>query len=461
MKKSPLLKMFRKQSQVNLVIDAEGTQRYNKIATALVAAIESPQISPVPNGSQFQPDYHVSAHITDADIAGEIEIGLPDAFGNEEARCFYVQRKPFGLGGNAYQQFIKLVEDIQRTPSFQFTVSQSLLSKHLFAWIKGAWLGSLHCAMTEYVIPKCESEIATLEVWVPISLLFVQSDIPIGNITIKPITRNLFDELYKHMLEGPKDHHEEIASFIEKKRKALQGSAAGVMNITAEPERAREIAVEETDRAVSLLRLFHPASMSPKINCYCTIKGHENLKTTTSFSLHNEKHHSWNECVMDAGARQWKLSEDDITAYRRDGLDSVCSLLLPSRSEFQNDILDALLLYSKVSLSRELTDKLVFLFVALENMFLKNKNERIKKNLSRRIASFVGTEYKRDKIEQRIKDIYKVRSDFIHHAEKISDVEILANFMMDAWCAMMNVVNAKDVFQTKADFISAIDSCTV
>jgi len=447
------------RADIRLKIRAADAQRYNEIASALVKEIKSPRIVSGTDTTQFQPDYHISGHITEADLAGEIEgVGFLDAYGNEDAWCFYVQGKPVGLGGQPYRQLADLVESIQRTPSFQVTVSHSLIRKHLFAWMKGSWLGSLRSTMTDYLISKCKSEIMTLEVWIPIAFLSVQSDLPIGNITIKPITKALLDKLYSQMIKGKKEYQNEITSFFEKKRKKLQGLSAGVISIIADPERAKEIAVEETNQAIALLRLFHPASMTPKTHCYCTMKGQENLETMTSFVFQDERFFAWNARVIDSGAQKWVISSNDIIEYRNDGLGAVSSLLKQGQSKFQENILDSLLLYSKVSLSRELSDKLVFLLVALESLLLKNKDERIQKNLFRRFATLIGTDATKAEIEQRIRNIYRIRSGFIHHAEKVKEVELLAEFMRDAWCVIMAVIHCKDTFQTKAEFISAIDA---
>jgi len=57
-----------------------------------------------------------------------------------------------------------------------------------------------------------------------------------------------------------------------------------------------------------------------------------------------------------------------------------------------------------------------------------------------------------------VKDIYKSRSNFIHHAEKVHDLELLADFMRDAWCLLIRVLyELGDKYTSKNEFISAID----
>ena len=157
------------------------------------------------------------------------------------------------------------------------------------------------------------------------------------------------------------------------------------------------------------------------------------------------------------------ISNSDLLEYCKGGLDQAGALLAKQdKSPFQEHLLETLLLYSKSSISNDLSDRLVFILVALEYLLLKNKSEAITRNFARRFSVLLGeNDERRAELEQRVRDIYKSRSNFIHHAEKVRDMELLTNFMRDAWCLMMRVLlELSDRYQTKADFISSIDQAS-
>ncbi len=58
----------------------------------------------------------------------------------------------------------------------------------------------------------------------------------------------------------------------------MQGFAAATIKLFAEPRRASEIAFEEADRVVSLLRFFSPATHIPEVFSYCTLQGKSTSK---------------------------------------------------------------------------------------------------------------------------------------------------------------------------------------
>ena len=73
--------------------------------------------------------------------------------------------------------------------------------------------------------------------------------------------------------------------------------------------------------------------------------------------------------------------------YAKIGLGFLGSLIYKSdMTDFQEKLMETLYLYSKASLAKNISDRLVYTLVALESIFLKDANEPIQDNISLRMA---------------------------------------------------------------------------
>ena len=355
---------------------------------------------------------------------------------------------------NFVSQFRKAIK-----PSL--VISQAAIENQAFIWARDRFRGITQADLIECILPKLEIEVSDIKVWIPITQLRIESEVHIGNIVIKPITEDVINQWRDTCLSQTQNKESENVTefFGENFRKRFQGWSAGVIRLVAEPIAAREIALRETERSLAMLRVFSIAALTPKATCYSAVMGRENLETITTFIFKNNLFASSIEEAMDYGLIPWNLDKNSVTEVYKRGLGLLSDLLRSTtRTEFQESILESLTLYSQATREKELSNKLVYLLAALEGIFLKNDSEPIQQNLGERIATLVGRDLKNKKdIIGNIKSIYGLRSRFLHHAHSIDEYGELEEFMLNAWHAMVVVIENHNRFTTKQDFVSAID----
>lgn len=91
-----------------------------------------------------------------------------------------------------------------------------------------------------------------------------------GNVVFKTITEDLMDRMAQDLEEAKEGHDASYAAqmdmYITRRRADLQGLAAAAVKVNAEPERAYEVALRESERAVAALRIYHvAATTTPEI----------------------------------------------------------------------------------------------------------------------------------------------------------------------------------------------------
>ena len=92
-------------------------------------------------------------------------------------------------------------------------------------------------------------------------------------------------------------------------------------------------------------------------------------------------------------------------------------------------------------------------------MLLKNENEPITQNIADRLAYIIGTTAERRvEIVGKVKQVYAVRSKFVHHGKSdVDDTNLLSDFMILVFSAFHFFIKNKDNFADKEALLAHID----
>src|SRR5215210_1964952 len=110
------------------------------------------------------------------------------------------------------------------------------------------------------------------------------------------------------------------------------------MKVQAEPQRAYEVALRESERAVAALRVYQvAATTTPEVTTYCALLGRENVEEIKNLKMEKGRVRSWSERPVGKPVFHWHPSDDDIRKYTGTfGFDQVNRLLASKdRTKFQ------------------------------------------------------------------------------------------------------------------------------
>jgi hypothetical protein len=406
----------------------------------------------------FTPERHISHRFTPADVVGEVRSGLVNDQGNRTA-CFFPQEGTLiGLSGENYKQLSRLSEAIQRTQQFRSAVGLNLIESTIFDWMRDKYRKTTGVPMSEYLITHCQVKIKALEVWLPVAMTSLEQPLKIGRVTLRPLTKETFDGWRGKIRSRSARDLAAIDLSFDLEQKDLQGFAASTIKCVAEPERALEMATEESERALAMLRLFSPANLSPSSVSHCTLLGKENLGMMRQIVVRRGEVIQIIRQSVDRYVRPWNLDTQTISEYKTNGLRAVSRLLTSHRTGFEDSLLESLLVYSKSSLARSPEEKLIYILVALESLLLQDSNERIQDSIAVRMAYVIAsTADGRQSVITNVKNTYSLRSAFIHHGQGIREVEKLEEFMTSAWAFFLCMIKNASQFKTKQELIELIE----
>lgn len=445
---------------MEIKINSEARRNFDQKANELLLELRPIERSASKRDRRFAPDLHMEAKITEKDIIGKIKQAVSDHKGNEIGKSFCYQGRHIGLFDINYKKLQDLAQAMLRANSLKNFISMKYLLDVIFEWMEGRYRNATSANMVKFVLENCKNCIKEMEIWIPIAYLCIEDDIKIGKIIFKTFQKNMFEEWMRIVGEKNPDIKEAYIAELKKLQSKHQGTAAATIKLIAEPIRAQEIAVEETEKSLSILRFFSPVNLDPELHSYCQIYGKENIESMKIFLF--EKETPLPNIIEELIGKQpiyWSIDKRILLRMSAGPLKILSQLLETEKlTEFQKKILDAVLLYSKSSISKNLQDKLLYTLIALETILLKNSNEPIQQNVGDRIAFFMSDKPKeRKRISKNFKDIYTIRSSFIHHGQMREDLEKLRNFMESACFLFNKLIFFSKKFDTTNDFINSIE----
>lgn len=446
---------------MSIVLHPDAQNNFNEKSQILIKLIKEVQSFKPLEKNEFQPGFYTTGTISKKEIIGNLNIDLVDQAGKEAGKLFFHKGKQFGLIGDDYHDFEKLTHNIQNTNVLRNIISVEFAKETLFEWLVKSFSNNIKSSFVEELINRSEKSIHNYEVWVPIPFTSLFS-FYLGKILFKQISKEIIDKWIK-LIERKERNEEEmkkLKKYERKFRKNYQGFAAGIYNCKAERIRAHELAYYHINNSLSVLRLFSPANHIPNILCG-TYEYGQKMVRTKSFFLINEKENVFSEVsqVIDIGLH-WNVDNFVIEKINKGDLSYYNKLLnLDRYNDFQKKLLEAIIIYSKNTLRREIFDKILYILVALESILLRNNTEPIQQNVGDRIAFTIGkNSEERHDIAQTIKDVYSIRSKFIHHGiESFEDKEKIQKFMHYAWLTFSSFVRNMEKFKTKEELINALE----
>jgi len=407
--------------------------------------------------SEFKVDVFVGHALTADDLRGPVEVSSRDANGNRVNRFTTEGGKLIGLGDSDYPQLAKLARSIQNTSAFRNAVGVQFVEDALFRWCLKACQNNSTQTACDFIIGEAALSVREIETWIPIYALHVQSPFNIGMVVFKTITREMLD-VWQQGIRAEAGDSPKVLEALERRRKELQGLAAGVVSVLAEPIRAAEIAAERVDSATALLRFFAPANFDPRQLSYCVPLGSHQRQGHHYLTVKDGKIVGESRGVTPRGTDPWVIDDGLLREFQSSGLTAIGSLFAKEeKTDLEAAVLDALFLYSKAPLVPDTAEKLLYIFAALESVLLLNSTEAITQNIGERLAFLVGRDAEsRLRVKKVVSDAYAVRSSFVHHGKRTEEFD-LQELLMAAWNGLHAMVGNAERFKTKEELLNTME----
>lgn len=399
--------------------------------------------------------------ITGEDVVGPTISSRTNRLGEETERTLFMDGWEVTIGGDQFRELQQLAEKIQRTAAYRHSVSTKIILDEAFMWTCLYVQEKISQTLTDFVAQKANEAVADLQILIPVHELLLDSPIQIGSTIVRPLTGVEMDRWVEDLSRAAPDHRTAFINEIEAKRREVQGRAVCEITLRAEPDFAGKVAIERASDTLALLNLFSRAAFEPTVTSFAVPLGMQNVRTERCHVIRNGEYRGENSRIANARfGTFWRITKDDADTFLSVGLRELGELLAKTdRNEYEQKLLESAMLYSTATTSATLSDKLVYVIVALESFMLRNDTEPIQSAISERVAFTIGESApQRRAIAQEIRAAYALRSKFVHHGEVSTDVATMRTFMRHVHSTLLTLLANRAKFPKRDALFDLIEN---
>lgn len=441
-----------------IVFHPDAAARFNELAQELLACVGSfGQAEPPVAGPR---EIHPVVQIPASDIIGEIKVvkSAVNLLGEEVGRYWDSKGLRVGWDGENFERIKKLARGFQKQSAIKGQVSEQFLLDEVFDWLRGTLERKRSDLLSDYIAERCSGAIEEQEIWIPVHGTFSHEDFLLGDVEFRTVSRAMMEEWFGRI--PPEQSKDTSAVYaINRERSRMQGVIAARIRVTAELQKAREIAHVAANEAIGLLRFLSHVNWTSKIVSYCAPLGRENTALAVELFLKNGSITNSSKSAIDQGHPSWDV--DNARATSPGVLESLQKLAADrERTAFRRDLYGALQLHSRNSIATPASHKMVFVIASIESLLLRDSNEPIQKNLAERMAFIVGKSLdERKKIVTNVEEFYRIRSGLIHHGQEaaVQDIEVIDKFFFSVWWTFRRLLAEVDRYETKEQLLANLE----
>lgn len=314
----------------------------------------------------------------------------------------------FQITESDYPNYLNFLSQIYKDKKISDLISFSFLEKIVFKYIIDTKRTNQAAKdFCNYIIDEINNSVKEFEVHFKILYLDIESNFKLGNVNFEYVDENYFQGNRK--LEYYED---------------FRGNVLVSTLVTAEKQKAQEIAFKKCSLAVDCLKLFFDIIIVPE----------ERL----SFDIDSRtKESDENEVIFFENSDRSKISvnnfriptHQNINKYQFEIFEkrgiSKFNLFLKQIDETENlteldlTIINSIQLFARAIYQNNLNKRVVELFTLLESLVLSDSNEPVLNSLTKYISKLVTKNIEERKfIISLLKEMYGIRSSYVHHAKQ-------------------------------------------
>ena len=423
--------------------------------------VQEPSATP-DSPTEFVPDVPISGTITDADIVGPMKQSALDADGFETGRYAAIADGYVAFEGEQHSELLDLARSIQRTQPMRDAVGSDSIVDWIVEWALDRRVGNSNELLTDFFLRRRKAAVGLYRITVPLHEPFIEAPFDLGTTRLRTLTAEDVATWFQVPTGLPTPVQSAAEQQLMKQRRLLQARTGVVVDIEAERRYAEQLAWNKAELAAAIIRVVSKGVFFPRARTNCVPLGYA-VSERQQFIVHrNGQMLGWSESLLDPESLgAWRLDrrmiEQDIAYW----IEIARVLDSTTPTEFEKDVSRAILLYSRLALTREVSEKLVHLFAALESVLLRSESEPIQSAISERLAFVVGRDAnQRAEIARLLKRVYGLRSRFVHHGRDPADNEDLRavkKLLYFAWTFFFQLVFATREFKTRTEFLDRVE----
>lgn len=372
----------------------------------------------------------------------------------------FIQREGdlYGLDEKGTRLLDLLVDYVKRVDWVRSGVSRKFITSVFYDWARNNFSQGGQSSFAQNLIDEARENMTSIEVWTPIDHMEVEQGFDFGPVRIEPITSATMT-YFQEVAPIPRpEQADDVNRLFENLRGDIQGYAAVVVTIEAEPEAAMERALTIAQDAVGLLNLFSPAATKSYVFNPVSLIGAACIPSAKQIALY-EDGFSLTERTLPKHIGRWRMSQQRASELNPELLQAAASLVIPDAlDEFSLAVRSSILAFTKGTSMTAPWDRLHDCLRALEGVLLRHDAEPRAHTVARRMSTLLslgGTDA--EEVRRIVYKIYWLHGRSLPTQDVRSETEMVALFTIYAYHALCFVLGSTSSFRSKLEFLIELD----
>ncbi|TXT29376.1 MAG: hypothetical protein FD131_2537 [Rhodocyclaceae bacterium] len=426
----------------------------SQISSNLLGKIRELHFQQRPQGF---PTERPTATITDQELLGPIKFWGQEVSGEDAFMFIHHEGKAYGLSENDYCGLDGLIDAVLKSAWARASLSGEFIETTFCDWARQRF-GADGPPFSEALSAAARESVTVAEVWAPIANMEVEQGFDFGPVRIESITATVMENLRSRVPSNRPEQDQQVSQLFDKLRHEMQGYAAVVVSIEAEPETVQKRALRIAQDAVGLLRFFSPAAPRSYLFSPVALAGAEFIPTSKLIVM-REGGFLHDQSILPKQVGYWRLPAQQISELKAGLLDTAASLVMPEGlSEFALAVRASLLTFSKGTTLVDPLDRLRNSLSALEGVLLKHEMEPRAHSVANRMSFLLAREGDdRESVQQVIRQIYWLQGQPQMTAHGRREDELITVFTSYAYDILRLALEHTRIFCSKVQFVIGVD----
>ncbi|MGO9234949.1 MAG: hypothetical protein ACLP4V_13065 [Methylocella sp.] len=370
------------------------------------------------------------------------------------ARFYQHQGRVIGLINGAMVDAQKAAERIWSRRELRELLSRNTILELFLEYVGKAARGIPSPPLSKLIVNIVIETVQQLTVLVPIEETSVEGEFPFATAVLFQISRDQLDAVLG--IDNSNHLEQNVTQLRERLYPKWAGRTVMRFELFAEPQRAQEIGAERAEDYMSLLQFYSAPATILSLVSHAAPRCARPYRTQEIIAF-GPRVFNQTKRVAEV-VYQFIINAETRAHMERTGLSALSNLARGSTCEYEENLLNSLLVYGRAFYQLDQNDKLLQVMTSIEMFALRNDSEPIQAALADRMAFAISKDPKtRQQIVQNLREAYSTRSGRTHHGATITDTETIEQFLRNAWVFFLTAIQGVGRYKTRLEFLDYLD----
>ena len=342
----------------------------------------------------------------------------------DETTTIHIVKNQNRIGFNKenYPSFLSLVTAIKNNDFFKAKSSLSFIEKETLYWlieiIDTKIAGS---NLIDYLKNEVEQKIGEHQFYFPVINLNIENPFKIGNVEFCYFTKKYFDDYFTAK------NNEKVTISKEEFETLFHNEYIGQVivkiKVSAESEHAEEIAKNEAQNAVDVLKIYGITSTVPETKTMFDLNHRLNYQTKANFLSQNLSKSDDLLISIKFNNPTYSINDAYLNNAKANGMETFSHFIsLKNDDDFYKLIIQSISIFASSLSNFDLHNRAISLITVLESLLLLDDEEhKMEKFVKARIEKLLSDIFPdKELLKAHITKIYKVRHKMVHKAIRLN-----------------------------------------